>query len=186
MKQPIISVQLRPTLSPPSQLLYTVQLDCPFTVEFTHVDGAPGGIESFSDILPGGRHMHAFILDEDESARMMTDGGCVAVCDDAGGRDCTTAATEKRGSVMASSERQPKSGVTDYDRLVEQQDQELALYGEISPFTQIQLQAHAEGRSIPQIDMHAVTAHVRQMALERSSRARVEDDDAWLWDEEEE
>jgi hypothetical protein len=63
--------------------------------------------------------------------------------------------------------------------LVEQADQEMALNGEISPFTQMQLQAHAEGKPIPRIDFGAIWHRV---SAEREARQQVEND---IWGDEE-
>jgi hypothetical protein len=46
--------------------------------------------------------------------------------------------------------------LTEYDRIVEQADQELALNGCVSPFTQRQLDALANGEPIPHIDFGAI------------------------------
>lgn len=72
--------------------------------------------------------------------------------------------------------------ITDYDRLVEQQDQELALDGGISPFTQMQLQAYAEGRPITRIDVHS--PEMERLTARLLHGAPPSDDDEWLWDEE--
>ncbi len=75
--------------------------------------------------------------------------------------------------------------LTDFDRLVEQQDQELAHDGVVSPFTHLQLQALAEGKPIP----HAYTTPAVQQAtarllqgLKRSHLSSPpDDDDDALW-----
>lgn len=59
--------------------------------------------------------------------------------------------------------------MTEYDRLVEQADQELAQDGEVSPFTQLQLDAAANGEPIPHIDVSAIVRSVR------AGRCDVED-----------
>ncbi len=62
----------------------------------------------------------------------------------------------------------------EFDQLVEQQDQEVRCSGSVSPFTQAQLQASANGGSIPHVDvnspeMQELTArlfrHVRNFRL---------------------
>jgi len=76
----------------------------------------------------------------------------------------------------------------EFDRLIEQKDQELALSGQISPFTQQQLQAHVAGQPVPQIDLHAPALEQATARLFKSLRAlwgvATEDDDD-LWFEEE-
>ena len=48
----------------------------------------------------------------------------------------------------------PFSPLTELDRLIEQQDQEMLQDGCVSPFTIQQLQAYREGRPIPHLDLH--------------------------------
>jgi hypothetical protein len=62
--------------------------------------------------------------------------------------------------------------MTEYDRLVEQADQELALNGCVSPFTQLQLQAAANGEPIPHIDVGAIFKNVRA--------GRQDPEDVWI------
>jgi hypothetical protein len=50
---------------------------------------------------------------------------------------------------------------TEFDRLVEQRDQELAQNGYVNPFTQLQLNACAAGEPIPHIDFSAIVRRSR-------------------------
>ncbi len=71
----------------------------------------------------------------------------------------------------------------EFDQLVEQQDQEMIRSGSVSPFTRAQLQAYAEGRPVPHVDvnspeMQELTArlfrHVRNFRL-----GIPEEEDPW-------
>ena len=79
---------------------------------------------------------------------------------------------------------------TIFDRLVEQQDQELAHDGVISPFTRMQLQAYAEGKPLPQVGEHPAfqRATARLLRLLRGPRrpsGDEPDEQDWRFDEEE-
>jgi hypothetical protein len=83
-----------------------------------------------------------------------------------------------------------RSHHTEFDRLVEQQDQELARDGVVSPLTQQQLQAYAEGRPVPHVDLHSpemelATARVLQ-SLKRycASKADPHASAGWNGDDE--
>jgi len=52
------------------------------------------------------------------------------------------------------------------------EDQELALNGEVSPFTQAQLQALANGEPVPHIDFGAIVRRVRA--------GRCDPEDVWI------
>ena len=72
----------------------------------------------------------------------------------------------------------------EFDQLVEQQDQELALTGEVSPFTRLQLEALAEGRPVPHVwntpAIQQATARLLQgMRLPRVQGLGDDDDDYW-------
>ena len=87
---------------------------------------------------------------------------------------------------------QQSDHVTELDQLIEQQDQELARDGIVSPFTQLQIQAYANGQPIPHVDLHSAemeqaTAKVFQtLSRSRMRYAFCEDDDLWFDDEDEE
>ena len=76
--------------------------------------------------------------------------------------------------------------VTELDRLIEQQDQELARDGAVSPFTQLQREAMREGQPIPHVDLHSAemeqaTAKVFQtLSRSRMPSVSCEDDDLWF------
>lgn len=55
----------------------------------------------------------------------------------------------------------------EFDKLVEQADQEMIQNGFVSPFTQMQLQAHVNGKSVPHIDVGAIFRRVRAEQLAR-------------------
>ena len=83
-----------------------------------------------------------------------------------------------------------RSHLTEFDLLVEQQDQE-AIHGEISPFTRMQLQAQAEGRPIPRVDLNSpemqaatakVFASVRRYRQSSTNPSAALEDDLWSGD----
>ena len=108
--------------------------------------------------------------------------------------DCETAKVHrhahKSASVGVERERamaklngyNPQDAITDFDRLVEQQDQEMTQDGCISSFTRLQLEALESGEPIPHVwDTPAV-----REATERLLRGqRPAQDDEWYlqdWD----
>ena len=77
--------------------------------------------------------------------------------------------------------------LTDFDWLVEQQDQALARDGVVSAFTQRQWQAYVQGKPIPHVwntpAVQRATARLRR-TLKRSRKPEVscdEDDEDDLW-----
>ena len=79
---------------------------------------------------------------------------------------------------------------TIFDCLVEQQDQELAHDGVISPFTRMQLQAYAECKPLPQVGEHPAFQRASERLLRllrgpRRSCGYEPDEDDWRFDEEE-
>jgi len=81
--------------------------------------------------------------------------------------------------------------LTELDRLIEQQDQELARDGIISPLTQLQREAYANGQPVPHVDLHSPEMELATARwLQTLSRSRMpytscEDDDLWFDDEDE-
>jgi hypothetical protein len=81
-----------------------------------------------------------------------------------------------------------RDDLSEFDRLVEQQDQEMALSGEVSPFTQMQLHAYAEGNPVLHVDVHSPELErltrelLRGTRHEYGPRLPTEDDDDWLWE----
>jgi hypothetical protein len=63
--------------------------------------------------------------------------------------------------------------LTEFDRLVEQQDQEIALHGHVSPFTQVQLHAYAEGKPVPHVGVHSPELERLTRELVRGKAART-------------
>lgn len=84
-----------------------------------------------------------------------------------------------------------RSGLDFFDRLVEQQDQEVAGDGMTSPFTDLQLAAYRRGEPIPQVNLNSpaikeatvrLLKHVREYReLQTRSQAAVngDEDDGW-------
>ncbi len=76
--------------------------------------------------------------------------------------------------------------VTELDRLIEQQDQEVARDGAVSPFTQLQTQAYANGQPIPHVDLHSASVQratarlLQQLRRSRMPSVSCEDDDLWF------
>lgn len=72
-------------------------------------------------------------------------------------------------------------GITDIDRLVEQQDQEMIQDGCISPFTRLQLEALRDGKPVPHV---WDTPGVREATarLLRGQRPPQSDDEWYLQD----
>lgn len=69
---------------------------------------------------------------------------------------------------------------TKWDRLIEQQDQELTRDGIVSPFIHQQLQAYAEGQPISRVDVHSPAmerATARLMQSLKRSYVPCEDED---------
>ncbi len=78
----------------------------------------------------------------------------------------------------------------EFDQLVEQQDQEAIRDGSVSPFTRAQLQAYAEGRPVPHVNVHSpemqrATARLLRKVRRFHGHAGSEEDDAWFDDDEE-
>ena len=78
---------------------------------------------------------------------------------------------------------QQSDHLRELDWLIEQQDQELARDGVVSPFIQLQIQAYANGQPIPHVDLHSAemeqaTAKVFQtLSRSRMPSVSCEDDD---------
>lgn len=80
---------------------------------------------------------------------------------------------------------------TIFDRLVEQQDQELAHDGEMSFATRLQLQAYAEGKPIPPVEERPAFQRAAARLHRLLQRMRLPygyepDEDDWRFDDEEE
>jgi hypothetical protein len=83
-----------------------------------------------------------------------------------------------------------RGDLCEFDRLVEQQDQEIALYGEVSPITRLQLEAYAEGKPVPHVNVHSPElerlrrAWLRGRQQVRRWRLPTDDEDYWDWEAE--
>ncbi|HYU75759.1 MAG TPA: hypothetical protein VEL31_24060 [Ktedonobacteraceae bacterium] len=78
--------------------------------------------------------------------------------------------------------------VTELDRLIEQQDQELARDGTVSPLTQLQLACYADGQPVPHVghspEVELATARwLQTLSRSRMPSASCDDDDLWFDDE---
>lgn len=72
---------------------------------------------------------------------------------------------------------------TDFDRLIEQQDQELARDGVVSPLTRLQLQALAEGKPIPHVwDTPGIREATERLLRGQRTPSGNVDDDTWYFD----
>jgi hypothetical protein len=72
----------------------------------------------------------------------------------------------------------------DFDRLVEQQDQEIAQNGCVSPFTQMQLQALANGEPVPHINYNSPEMQRLTEQLRRTLHGGYDEEDDLLFYEE--
>jgi hypothetical protein len=97
---------------------------------------------------------------------------------------------EGESIILVKSDSPDQDHLTAFDRLVEQQDQEIALYGEVSPFTRLQLHAYAEGKPVPHVNVHSPELErlthrlLRGRQQVRSFRLPTDDDDFWDWEAE--
>lgn len=93
--------------------------------------------------------------------------------------------TRKKGPIMS------QDDPTIFDRLVEQQDQELARDGEVSLATQLHLHAFVEGKPVPHVCDSPAIQNLTARLLQRLSLPPEEDevdygDWSWLFDDDRE